>query len=204
MEITEQDYQEYQHLKDVYKRELVYQSMDSIVNLSDDVDEPIKTCVMAFALLGCKPKWSCCGFDYRGQSFHKYHQYGRVFFILTYGTSTASVLNQFYSSGTHYSDKWKFDVRLPDIDFHVDLHNPVEQWRDPSCIHYSESGAVYIKFLEDFLMSLSSHFSDSVVLTDTNLTYNLSVPSWQYKGKTDWVITKEDLLKRYNDRKPNP
>lgn len=197
MEISDQDYQEYQHLKDVYRRELVYQSMDSAANLSDDIDEPIKTCVMAFALLGCNPKWSCCGFDYRGQPFHKYHQYGRVFFILTYGTSTASVLNRFYSSELAYRDKWKFDIRLPDVDFHADLHNPVEQWRKSDCIHYSESGAVYIKILEDFLMSMSFYFSDSVVLTDTNLAYNQSVPSWQYKGKSDWVITKSNLEKRY-------
>src|SRR3990167_575278 len=71
------DAEELTFLRSIYKRERILKSVKSITRLEDDIDEPLKTCVMALALLGCEPVWSCCGFDYAGQPIHKSHEHGR-------------------------------------------------------------------------------------------------------------------------------
>jgi hypothetical protein len=54
----------------------VLASEETIQNLEDDIDKPMKLIVGAAALIGAKPQWSCCGFNYDGQPAHKDHVYG--------------------------------------------------------------------------------------------------------------------------------
>ena len=68
-------------------------------------------------------------------------------------------------------------------------------WKNEDCIHYSELGATYIKYLEDFLVSLERKMKSRAVVVDTSEIYKARFPSWQYPPKHAWVIRKSDLLK---------
>lgn len=192
--ITDQQYQEYTRLKDYYERQLRRESAESI-SLREDIDEPIRKCVMAFALLHCGPIWSCCGFDYVGQPIHKWHEYGRAFFILENNPCTTAVLDGFRSD-TGWVTK-NTDCKY--IDFHVDFRRSVPQWdipqwNDRHCPHYYEPAIKAIHELESHLMSLRDYFdSCPVVLEDSNARYKKIFSQWQYPGKEPWVICRLDL-----------
>lgn len=190
MQISDSEHEEYLLLKSYHARQLALESIASL-SLEDDIDVPIKKCVMAFALLGCYPLWSCCGFDYVGQPIHKWHEYGRIFFILENCSASILVTQRFLS--TSQSAGWVLVDYDTLLDFHCDFTNAVPQWDSVDCVHYYEPAVFSIQPLENFLMSLDLCFSEEVVLHDTNGRTRDYVKNWQYPTRGDWIIRKSDL-----------
>lgn len=195
MEISDQDYQEYLLLKKKYGQDAILESIRD-TPLEDDIDVPIKNCLMAFALLGCEPSWSCCGFDYFGQPIHKFHQYGRCYFVLRHVMRSLAVLHQAYVDQVPYLGQWQFYIRNTGLDWHLDFKNVIPQWDDTQSIHYSEQAVVYTEYLERFLLGQSINFSDTATIEDTNASYHEIYSNWQYPTKESWTFTKEDLMAR--------
>jgi hypothetical protein len=193
--ISEEDLQELERLRAYHKRELMKASHEQ-TTLEQDVDAPIRRCVMAFALLGCDPQWSCCGFDYAEQPIHKWHFYGNVFFMLRDCAKTRDVVAGFLPLA---NGDWKAETGVvpatgvPKLDLFIDIARP-DQWADKDCPHYPEPAVFNIALLENYLMSRSREFTDQVVLHDTNRAYKGIFQNWQYPAKGDWLIRKSDLL----------
>ena len=185
--ISEKKYQEYLQLKIWAKREKVYQSLDSISSLENDIDLPIRKCVAMFALWGFEPLFSCCGFDYRGQPYHKSHQYGRPYFIFNYNDKSKWLIDCRFPNG------WEAKTAQRKTKIFLELlaqGNP--HWRKRECIHFSEECTLGIAWLEGWLLSNKLLFSDTVTLHDTNEKYkNNSVRYWQYEPKNPWIIEKQ-------------
>ena len=193
--ITDTELEELNKLRSIYKRNGIWQSADAIETLEQDVDEPIKVCVMALALLGCEPLWSCCGFDYKGQPIHKSHQYGRCYFVLGNRLSVLGIYVKLLYSDIPNKGFWSLQsAGDKSIDLHADVSNVIKQWDTPDSIHYYETLSMHIQEFENFLMGLHESFLDEVTLTDTNATFKDSIRSWQYPPKKDGVIRKSDLL----------
>ena len=188
-EISEAELEELRLLRKHYGQEAIQKSIRSLVCARDDVDEPIRKCVAAFALLGCQPIWSCCGYDYVGQPIHKSHQYGRIFFILLSPSRSSSVFDRFGM------EDWKLLRNVADLgfSFHLDFRNIIPQWDNVKSIHYPEAPVVQIHYLEKFLFSLSDEFMSEVMLEDTNLHYATQFTYWQYPILEPWVIKKVDF-----------
>ncbi len=185
-EITDEELAEYFMLKRHYGQDAIQESLSQLVSLEDDIDLPIKKCVMAFALLGCEPVWSCCGFDYQGQPFHKSHQYGRTYFILE-NERALPICRQFNLG-------WRLYLEGKHLDFHVDFQNVIPQWHRPDSPHFHEPAVVHIQALENYLLSKASEFSDEITLADTNGEYKYRYVYWQYPVLQPWTIHKSDLL----------
>ena len=187
---SEDEYEEYRNLKRQAERIQIFDSMQKVTNLEDDIDLPIKRCVAAFALLGCQPRWSCCGFDYVGQPLHKYHQYGRIYFILAHNPFSEQLCKNITESSS-----WEYTVcDNGTIDFRLDATNVIPQWNDPQCPHYHEPFAAYIQHLETYLYQLQDLFADQATLCDTNNIMTDVLPNWQYKPMEPWIIRKEDWI----------
>jgi len=197
-EITDEEKAEFDRLKHLYNREKIWASATASDRLQDDIDEPIKRCVMALALLGCEPQWSCCGFDYHGQPLHKSHQYGRCYFILGNRPNAVALFNALLASDMPFKSRWCLQSSVNGnygVDLHADGQNIIEQWDTKDSIHDYETLAFCIQHLDMFLMELHESFLDEVTLIDTNVHYGNRVQSWQYPPKREWVIRKSDLLK---------
>ena len=189
-QFTKNEYEEYRRLKKQAARIEIFSSLNEVTRLEDDIDIPVKRCVAAFALLGCQPKWSCCGFDYKGQHLHKGHQYGRIYFILERSPVSEACCKAITASGL-----WQYAVRDNDtLDLRIDIENVISQWDEPSCIHYHEPFACYIQQLEDYLYRLSDLFAEEVVLGDNNGKMKEAFSHWQYPTMEDWIIRKEDYI----------
>jgi hypothetical protein len=187
-EITEKQYDEYVSLRRWAKREKVWVSAKGITKLEDDVDLPIKKCVAMCALLGLEPLFSCCGFDYDGQPYHKSHQYGEPYIMFKSNPKTLSLLT--------YPPNWKFGwLMRKHVQNTILLVLKVEgnpHWRKKDCIHFAEELVISIAWLERFLSFQKDAFLDEIILCDTNQNYKKSgVRFWQYPPKEDWVIQKE-------------
>ena len=197
-EITDEEMEELDRLRHWYKRQQVLESVRASDRLEDDIDAPIKKCVMALALLGSEPRWSCCGFDYENQPIHKDHIYGGVGFTFRYTTRSHEIISRIISHDFVYVDNFKASFHNQDGVQSITIYASIERgkmWTDLHSIHYGELGATTIGYLEDFLLSMSNEFSDEIVLRDTNAEARDKFPSWQYPPKRDWVIRKSDLLK---------
>jgi hypothetical protein len=190
--ITKEQENEYKLLKNWAKREGVYESAREISNLEDDIDKPIKKCVAMVALLGLKPIYSCCGFDYSGQPFHKSHQYGEPYIML-------SVESEKYRS-TLFNDlqQWVFkkspankDISFLTITINDSNGNPY--WRNKNCIHFPEECVFAISYLEKYIFQYNSLFLDEIVVNDTNNNAKKSYKYWQYPPKKSWVVSKSEL-----------
>jgi hypothetical protein len=190
MEITEEEYQQYEDLKRWAKREGVLKSAKETENLEDDIDEPVKICVAMFALLGCNPVYSCCGFDYSGQPYHKSHQYGRPYFILSSNASSTNIIFEL----SKLKSNW---VASPNTRSYVNLElmagkNP--HWRKEECIHFSEECVIAIGQMELFLRRFEGRMIESIVLIDTNSISKKHHKYWQYPPKSPWHIQKKDVI----------
>lgn len=193
--ITDKQYQEYKDLRKWAKREKVWVSAENIEYLEDDIDAPIKRCVAMCALLGLNPLFSCCGFDYRGQPYHKSHQYGEAYIMLGRNKLSEQWLVHYGNGSIVAGWKIKKHVQNTLLLVHKVPGNPY--WRKKDCIHFSEETAIGISYLEKSLMTLSDNFMSAVVIEDTNQNYKKSgVRYWQYPPKKPWVIQKE-LLDTY-------
>jgi len=197
--ITDEELLEFNRLKSLYKQSLIRESLDSIATLEQDIDEPIKRCVAALALLRCKPLWSCCGFDYESQPFHKTNMYGLAYVMLRDNRHTRHIANLLRKSTTLFKEQWQFRNHINDGEKVITIYARIKRdgWDDKDSIHFSELGATYIQYLEEFLMSLSGEFADEVVLTDTNGLYKKRFKSWQYPPKREWVIKKSDWVSEF-------
>lgn len=190
--ITEKQYRQFQDLKRWAKKERVFQSADSVKKLEDDVDLPIKKCVAMFNLLRIPTLFSCCGFDYKGQPYHKRHQYGDPYIIVQENVNTSNWMeNDCIKGGWSLKPHIKGYLKL------VTEINKNPHWRDKNCIHYAEESVLAISYLERWLQKLSIYFIEEVTVYDTNQNYSKNgIRFWQYPAKTEWVIRK-DLLDTY-------
>jgi len=205
--ISDENYKEYMTLQ---HNALFQQKMDSVraqTNLKNDIDNPIRNLVAMFALLGCKPLYSCCGFDYDGQPMHKTHEYGSTYIRLSANKSTADTLKKLsereiiertlvWDVKDISSDKWivwatpKFAQLMCDFDYETSKMG--YPWAFSSCIHFYEYGVIRINYLESAVKRLFiSEFADEIVLKDTN---KLQPGAWQYPVLEDWIIKKEEIL----------
>lgn len=199
IEITEKEFQEYQLLKASIhneKMQKIWNSVNSIKNLEDDVDKPIKNCVALLALLECQPVFSCCGYDYQGQPIHKSHQYNEPYIKLSRNVFSIKLIENF-----DYNSPWKFtthsSISIGMID--LELIRKKTKWsNDIKSIHFSEGIADCIPWLENFLSNYAKErykiIPDQVVLTDGNHQWKKWFKYHEYPPKESWVIKKEDYL----------
>jgi len=160
-----------------------------------------------FALLGCTPLWSCCGFDYDGQPMHKTHEYGNMYIRLLYNEQYRKIAQKLFDEKIIEkkidsvldisSDKW---IILRENQLYCDFDYVITKtsypWSMKSCIHYYEYAAIRICELEQAILKLfSNDFADSAILHDTNNMMKQSMNNWQYPILEDWIITKEEIMK---------
>ena len=200
--ISNRDYKEYQVLLHNTVRQRKLDSVRGLDNLKYDIDAPMRNLVAMFALLGCEPIWSCCGFDYDGQPMHKTHEYGDVYITLKDLECTNLLVDELIKKKvvfekTNETDRWetwkvkKAIFLRSDFDyFHKEADYP---WAIKSCLHYPELAIFRIKELEKVLFTARSLFKDEVVLSDTNKSYKEAYSSWQYPSLNAWVITPDDI-----------
>ncbi len=198
-EITDQEYAEYLLLKNHNDKDVILKSILAVTNLEQDIDLPIKRCVMMLSLLGLETMWSCCGFDYIGQPIHKFHQYDLTSFVIRHspraiwfrdlmGVRPMPFYN--YANGWRIAYGEHYGRELCYLSSDTKTFNA---WPDRKSIHYSESAAIAIANLENFLYGLKDEFLNEAVLTDTNDEFQKAYPWWQYPPRSDWVIKRSDL-----------
>lgn len=203
--ISNDDYKEYRVLQNnaIFQQKL--NSVRGMNNVKNDIDEPIRTLIAMFALLGCEPIWSCCGFDYEGQPMHKTHEYGSTYIVIGNNTKSQEIIKSLlftgYLANQHSkSDKWETWMKArsqiclqTDFDyFHTKTKYP---WATRSCIHFSELALIKIGFLERVLLhDFGSNFADNVILSDGNKEQKKHLRNWQYPILEDWIIKKEEVL----------
>lgn len=193
--LTDRQYEEYKNLKKWAKKEKVWVSAKGIEYLEYDVDAPIKKSVAMLALLGLEPLFSCCGFDYHGQPYHKSHQYGEPYIMVKDNQISRSWLTMGENGNIGRGWRIRKHVKGTLIIIFKAQGNPY--WRKKDCIHFSEESAIGIANLESMLSGLKENFFSGIVLEDTNQNYKKSgVRHWQYPPKKPWVIKKE-LLETY-------
>jgi len=197
--ITKSQQNEYEALKKRYSMDMKRESILRL-SLEEDIDAPVKSCVMGLAILGCDPRWSCCGFDYHGQPIHKNHDYGSVYFGLVYNDSTKKYLSRFFESPDWMFPKtWQVTLSKNDGVPMVWLSNQFvrkELWDGQDSIHYSELAATRIRYLEYSLLSVSGDMAQDTILVDENSRYNRRFKFWQYPPKCPWSFTKDQFLER--------
>jgi len=202
--ISDEDYKEYRTLQDHAIREHKLNSIRGMNNLKHDVDAPIRRLVAMFALLGCEPLWSCCGFDYEGQPIHKTHEYGNSFVVLRDTERSQALVEALKSTGrvvdrTDETDKWEtWQVQHQNLYLRTDFDYFHEKsgypWTMKSCIHFPELAIIRIDEMERLLMCFRDQFADEVTLQDTNGKYKRRLYNWQYPALEDWVIKKDDVI----------
>lgn len=193
MDITEDQYKEYEQLLAWKKKEDIRLSLKETKNLEDDIDEPIKSCVMMLALLGTNPIYSCCGFDYEGQPYHKSHQYGDSYVLFADDPKIEFELPPMWEvkKRSEYFPEYMLVLKEG---FKANPH-----WTDPSCIHFAENFVIAITLLEKVLWNQQESFcTEKVTLSDTNHQANQFSPYWQYTPKEPWTFDFVDLVVRMN------
>jgi hypothetical protein len=199
MIITPAEYAEFQHLRLLYKLESKLESVRQLRNLEQDIDAPIRSVVAMLALLGCEPIWSCCGFDYAEQPYHKSHQYGKSYIAMN-DNEAIRVLTPVILEAMPFQDKYTIWTIKPRQVYEDDgwvLFADLEGgnvWPETDSIHYSEPGTIAIGYLKKILFGLKDRFTDSVTLGDYNGIHKNRYPDWQYPPLRDWVINKADVL----------
>ena len=203
--ISDEDYKELDVLRSYYQREENLKSIQSIQSLELDIDAPIRTIVAMFALLGCEPRFSCCGFDYHGQPIHKTHEYGNAYVMMTDNSNTAQVIdylieNEFLADTYQLSSKWrtwkvkKDKVVFVALAFDWEDSKREYPWTKHNCIHYAEKGVIGLYALRRKLYLFRDSFLDNVTLYDTNEKQNSVLAYWQYPHLPPWEIEKEKVL----------
>jgi len=184
---NEEQYEAFRHFSIARERKKIQSSLSKIRNLHDDIDAPIRKCVAMLALLECEPVFSCCGFDYDGQPYHKCHQYGDAYITMKNNSQT----DAFFPNGARWGD-WSI-AKTPERTMLRLFINANPHWRDETCIHFSEEIVIGISRLEYRLMQSYQITRDEIVLTDSLAEY----PKWwQYPRVEDWLVEKR-LLNTY-------
>ena len=202
--ISDDDYKEYRVLQDnaIFQQKL--NSARGMNNVEYDIDIPIRTLVAMFALLGCEPLWSCCGFDYDGQPTHKTHEYGGTFVCLNNIERSQEIIKILMEKGQvvnlkSETDKWETWTRKQSIYLRSDFDYYHRKWKYPwstkSCIHYPELALIKIDIMEKALIYyFKDEFADKVILSDTNKKQKIGLRNWQYPILEDWAIRKDDIF----------
>lgn len=209
--ISDKDYKEYLTLQhnSIFQQKL--DSVRSLKSLKEDIDIPIRTLVATFALLGCEPLWSCCGFDYDGQPLHKTHEYGNAFIFFRETNQTQKIVDsliehkvvQNKEKGSGMDSKtndwitYTFERRIH-LASNFDYYQKKSDypWSKNSCIHYPELAIIQINGLGWHVCKLfSNELLDTVTLHDTNKRYKDNLVDWQYPVLEDWIIHKEDVFR---------
>lgn len=190
--LTDKQYEEYRNLKKWAKREKVWVSADGICCLKDDIDLPIRKCVAMTALLGMEPTFSCCGFDYHGQPYHKSHQYGEPYIMVRKNKVTEKWLTM-GGNGT-IGGGWKIRKHVTNTCLIILKVQGNPYWRKRDCIHFAEEVVLGIAWLEKALSGMQEYFLPNWLLLDTNNNYKKNgVKHWQYPPKEPWLIEKSML-----------
>jgi hypothetical protein len=188
-EITNEQFEEYEKLKKWAKREGVLKSARDVTKLEDDIDAPIKNCVGMLALLGCEPTYSCCGFDYTGQPFHKSHQYGRPYIIMRSNSRTLD----FVQILLHQKSTWYVDTIDKNFCAVQVMCGMNPYWRKEECIHFAEECVIAISWLEKILFQLKTVMFPRIVIEDTNQSVKNDIEYWQYPPKSPWIVELSDI-----------
>ncbi len=204
--VSDNEYTELQTLRSYCIREKNIESAKSMKMLENDIDLPIKTIVGMFALLGCQPLFSCCGFDYEGQPVHKTHEYGNAYINLRDNSNTKQVIDFFISIG-FFADTYKrtsqwrtWKIEQDKIVFVAQSFDWKDRkmgypWTKENCIHYSEKGVIGLHELRKKLYyAFKDHFLSQITLRDTNQNHNKNLAYWQYPASEPWEINKDELL----------
>jgi len=204
--ISNNEYKELHTLRSYYNREKNLESIQSMKSLENDIDIPIKTIVGMFALLGCQPLFSCCGFDYHGQPVHKTHEYGNAYVNLRGNSNTEQVIDFLIDIGfladtykrTSQWRTWKVEkdkVVFVSQSFDWEDRKRGYPWTKYNCVHYAEKGVIGLHELRKKLYYIfKDHFFNAVTLLDTNQNHNKVMAYWQYPSLMPWEINKDDLL----------
>lgn len=199
-EITDAEYAEYQALRTAERLERIHQSITNLRNLGADIDAPIKRCIMALALLGCEPLWSCCGFDYFDQFPHKSHAYGECGIALRNNTRSRWLGKRLLDKPLpfqNYKNRWVFTPYRhyqDDLIYFVANIQDGNIWPNKDSVHYSEPGTIALGFLENYLLTLRGQMQAECILQDTNHLFLDRYAAWQYPPLADWKIRQTDLF----------
>jgi hypothetical protein len=173
--------------------------------LENDIDVPIRTIVGMFALLGCKPLFSCCGFDYSGQPIHKTHEYGNAYVMLSDNDNTRKAIEvlsdmKFLTDKKEKTSQWrtwtdeKHKISFIALAFDWAERQSDYPWTMKNCIHYSERGVIGLHNLRKTLYRFRDSFLDVSIVDDSNEKQNESLAYWQYPALKSWIISKDGIL----------
>jgi len=206
--ITDEEYKEYQRLKDNALIQRKFDAIKEVKYLENDIDVPIKLIVSMLTLLSCKTRFSCCGFDYDGQPFHKTHEYGVAYVQMKEDICSDIVMKTLYENKyivkgqneKKNQGKWRWNTRNGIIYLESEFNKEYDNiWGTKrTCVHYSERGALAIDYLERALWTLRKYFVDSVTIYDSNKRIKDVVHSWQYPALEPWTIEKKTVIEQYN------
>jgi hypothetical protein len=167
----------------------------------DHIDAPILKTVAGLSLLGFKTHFSCCGFDYKGQSENKSHMMGQPYVFLDYQQLTDVDIEsnrlKCYLSDIAINSGWQFKsvmgcyINLYSVDDRPDCH----PWKKVSSVHFYEAPLMAIQRLNHCLKYFEPLMKqDSVVIVDGNRFQKSKSSYWQYEPAADWTVTKEEWL----------
>jgi hypothetical protein len=161
------------------------------MNLSDNIDLPIKKAVAGMALLGFTPIMSCCGFSYEGE--YKKSHLGNKPYIYLYRNFDNDQLLLAKLSRLSILSEWQFRAYNFFIDFHGQRFGKDHPWGHPESFHSYEMPLISIKGLLDAIKSMKADFRPCV-LKDGNEIWakRLNTQFWQAKPAQPWVISPED------------
>lgn len=202
--ISIDEYKELQTLRSYHIRERNIESVKSTKLLENDIDVPIRTIVGMFALLECKPLFSCCGFDYSGQIVHKTHEYGNAYIMFSDDENIQNVIRTLvdikFLTDKEKTSQWRFwkdeKHRIVFIALAFDWAERQSDypWTKHNCIHYSEKGVIGLQELRKKLYLFKEYFLSESILSDSNEKQNKTLAYWQYPALEPWIVNKNDLL----------
>jgi len=189
--ISKNEYEEFKKFRHKQELKKIWESQESIVNLEDDIDLPIRNLVAMFALCGCSPIYSCCGFDYKGQPYHKSHQYGEPYIMFSITEASKTILGGIQSE---LPPTWWIKAKSNKIFLsrRFAVQNP--HWNLPTSPHFMEELVMELSMMEKSLIPLLYPImQEEVILEDSNEIASKLEKYWQYTPKNPWVITKDSF-----------
>lgn len=201
IEITREEYDRLKLFELGFRRKKVQASLDEVLNLEDDIDQPLRNSMVMLSLMGCTTVWSCCGFDYTGQSVHKFHEYGSVYIRIKFNEAAYNLGFNLIKAQlplpwnvTFYNVGGGQEMQLKARFEHTDH---LKMWDNVACPHYAEAAAFAIYNLERTLLKFRQHFLPTAVIHDTNGDFQHTFKNWQYSPKKSWTVTQNDVLKNF-------
>lgn len=164
--------------------------MDNMT-LEDHIDTPIKKCVVGLALLGYKPIFSCCGFNYKGEKVKKDHL-ERPYIYLDYAAMSTTEKETLLEICRFANWKITF-LNINLVNIQGDCWEEGQIWAKKDSPHYYEMAVLSLNRLEASINKLRPRFFHSSVIVDGNKIYQESfkIKHWQYEASPDWKVTPE-------------